>query len=135
MFILRPIQSIFRICGQSIRFNSTIGINSSRLYCFKLIRHRDRVSYNQHGLIPKFARDAHLVISALNIEMALIPETVSNQRAREMRMQFWKDVVEDCFRGEPKAEQPISILLAHVLSNGRTKLTKSFFQTMISERV
>lgn len=48
-------------------------------------------------------------------------------------MQFWKDAVEDCFRGRPKAE-PVSILLAEVLQNG-ARLTKSFFQSMISERV
>jgi hypothetical protein len=65
--------------------------------------------------------------------MALIPDTVSNQYARVMRMQFWKEAVEDCFKGTPKAE-PVSILLADVLSNG-TRLTKSFFQTIISERV
>jgi len=48
-------------------------------------------------------------------------------------MQFWKDAVESCYQGQPKAE-PVSILLHRVLSRG-TRLSKSFFQSIISERV
>jgi NADH dehydrogenase [ubiquinone] 1 alpha subcomplex assembly factor 6 len=106
---------------------------SSRIYCQKLLQKRDYPSYLQIAFIPQSARDAHLAIHALNVELALIPDTAANQYARRMRMEFWKDVVENCFKGKPKAE-PISILLYDVLSSG-TPLTKSFFQTIISERV
>jgi hypothetical protein len=41
--------------------------------------------------------------------------------------------VNDCFEGRPKAE-PVSILLAQVLSDGK-RLTKPFFQTVLAERV
>ena len=128
------VQSIYRICGQCIRFNSSAPtVQSSRIYCQNLLQKHDYPSYLQSSFIPPSNRDAHLAIRALNVEMALIPDTVSNKYAREMRMQFWKDAVESCFQGQPKAE-PVSILLAKVLSNG-TRLTKSFFQTIISERV
>ena len=83
--------------------------------------------------MPQSARDAHLAILALNVELALIPEIVANQTARVMRMQFWKDALEHSFQGRPKAE-PVSILLAEVLASG-TRLTRSFFNTIISERV
>jgi NADH dehydrogenase [ubiquinone] 1 alpha subcomplex assembly factor 6 len=128
------VQSVSRIYGQCIRFNSTgPSLQSSRVYCQNLLQKYDHPSYLQSSFIPSNARDAHLAIRALNIEMALIPDTVSNQYAGAMRMQFWKDAIEDCFRGQPKAE-PVSILLTQVLSSG-TRLTKSFFQTVISERV
>ena len=130
----QSVQSISRICGQCIRQNSTAPtMQSSRIYCQNLLQKHDYPSYLQSSFIPTSRRDAHLAIRALNVEMALIPDTVSNQYARVMRMQFWKDAVENCFQGQPKAE-PVSILLAKVLSN-ETRLTKSFFQTIISERV
>jgi phytoene/squalene synthetase len=135
MSMRRPLQSIFRVgAGQCIRYNSTApSLESSRIYCQNLLKKHDYPSYLQIPFIPQICRDAHLAICALNIEMAIIPEMVSNLHARKMRMQFWKDSVEDCFQGHPKAE-PVSILLAQVLSSG-TRLSKSFFQTIISERV
>lgn len=126
-----------RITENCIRYVSTVStaptLPNSRIYCQNLVRKYDYPSYLQIPFLPQSARDAHLAIRALNIEMALIPDTVSNEYARVMRMQFWKDAVDNCFQGRPKAE-PVSILLSEVLSNG-TRLTKSFFQSMISERV
>ena len=119
---------------QCIRHNSTAPtISSSRIYCQNLLQKYDYPSYLQIPFLPQGSRDAHLAICALNVELALIPETVANQNARVMRMQFWKDALENCFQGRPKAE-PVSILLAEVLTSG-TRLTKSFFNTIISERV
>lgn len=118
---------------QAIRHNSTApSLQSSRVYSRNLLRKYDIPSHIQTGFIPSTSRDAHLAICALNIELALIFVSVSNQHARVMRMQFWKDAIDACFQGRPKAE-PVSILLAHVLLSRR--LSKSFFQTVISERV
>ena len=129
-----PVRLLCRTCSQGVRYNSTIPTpQSSRIYCQNLLYKYDHPSYLQIPFIPQSARDAHLAIRALNVEMALIPETVANQHARKLRMQFWKDALEDCFEGKPKAE-PLSILLAHVLASGE-RLTKSFFQSIISERV
>jgi hypothetical protein len=138
MIISRPgqlsIKSSILKTGKCIRHVSTAPtLPNSRIYCQDLVRKYDYSSYLQIPFLPQSARDAHLAIRALNIEMALIPDTVSNENARLMRMQFWKDAVDNCFQGHPKAE-PVSILLSQVLSNG-TRLTKSFFQSMISERV
>jgi len=126
--------AILRHFGGSIRHNSTVPtLSSSRIYCQNLLRKYDYPSYLQTPFLPLSARDAHLAICALNVELALIPQTVVNQNARVMRMQFWKDALESCFQGRPKAE-PVSILLAEVLSSGK-RLTRSFFQTIVSERV
>jgi len=130
-----PVKSVCRARGQCIRFNSSVPtVQSSRIYCQNLLQKRDYPSYLQISFIPESTRDAHLAICALNVEMALIPDQISNQYARGMRMQFWKDAVENCFQGKPKAE-PVSILLAHVLQSESVQLTKSFFQTIITERV
>jgi hypothetical protein len=67
--------------------------------------------------------------------MALIPDMISNSTARIMRMQFWKDVVEDCFKGKERRGEPVSELLTNVIKQERMRLTKSFFMSMVSERV
>src|SRR5271155_2273906 len=130
------VKSAYRSYGQCKRFNSTApSLQSSLEYCRRLLYKHDYPSYLQTASFsPQYARYAHIAINALNVEMALIPDTVSNQYARAMRMQFWKDAVENCFQGQPKAE-PVSILLAHVLQSESVQLTRSFFQTIITERV
>jgi len=128
-----PARSLSRT-RRCVRHNSTLpSLDSSRQYCVNLLQKHDYPSYLQIPFLPASARDTHLAIRALNIELALIPDTVTNQNARTMRMQFWKDAVESCYQGKPKAE-PVSIILARVLSKG-TRLSKSFFQSIISERV
>jgi NADH dehydrogenase [ubiquinone] 1 alpha subcomplex assembly factor 6 len=128
------VRQIYRTCRQCVRFNSTVpSLACSREYCKNLLRKHDRPSYMQTPFFPQSARDAHLAICALNVEIVLIPDLVGNQNARTMRMQFWKNAVNDCYQGQPKAE-PVSILLADVIARG-IKLTKAFFQTIISERV
>ena len=52
-----------------------------------------------------------------------------------MRMQFWKDVVEDCFKGKEGKGEPVSELLTNVIKQERMRLSKSFFMSMVSERV
>jgi len=129
-----PATAVKQAFGHCIRYNSTSPtVPSSRIYCQNLLRKYDYPSYLQTAFMPQSARDAHLAILALNVELALIPEIVANQTARVMRMQFWKDALEHSFQGRPKAE-PVSILLAEVLASG-TRLTRSFFNTIISERV
>jgi Squalene/phytoene synthase len=120
---------------QSIRHSSAAPtLSSSRKYCQSLLQKHDYPAYLQTAFLPPSSRDAHLAIRALNIEMALIPDTISNAAARVMRMQFWRDALEDCYRRCPKRE-PVSILLAEVVNHSGVRLTKSFFQSMVSERV
>lgn len=128
------VRSMYRARSRCTRYSSTTPtIDSCRIHCQNLLNKYDYPSYLQIPFMPPSTRDAHLAIRSLNVEVALVPDIVTNEHARIMRMQFWKDAIEDCFRGKPKAE-PLSLILAHVLSSG-VRLTKTFFQTVISERV
>jgi hypothetical protein len=44
-------------------------------------------------------RDATLSIRAFNIELAKVKSLANSQEAGEMRMYFWKSVVNECFQG------------------------------------
>jgi len=56
------------------------------------------------------------VFRALNLELARLPETVSNPTIGRMRVQFWRDAIVRTFSGNPPRE-PISILLSKVVTN------------------
>ena len=74
---------------------------------------------------------AYLAIRAFNIEVARIPDMVSNPTVGSFRMQFWRDTINATFDAQPPAE-PVAILLASVLTN--YKLNKSWFLRLISTR-
>lgn len=60
--------------------------------------------------MPRTAQDAYAALRTLNLELARLPETVSNPAIGRLRMQFWRDTVNNTFAGRPSKE-PISILL------------------------
>ncbi|RFU34365.1 hypothetical protein B7463_g2033, partial [Scytalidium lignicola] len=62
------------------------------------------------------ARDAYLSIRALNIELARIPDLVSNPTVGALRMQFWRDSVTRTLAGTPPKE-PVAILLHTALKS------------------
>jgi NADH dehydrogenase [ubiquinone] 1 alpha subcomplex assembly factor 6 len=67
------------------------------------------------NFIPKFRQDAYDALRAFNLELVRLPELVSNTTIGQMRMQFWRDAVNNTFAGKPPKE-PIMILLHKVLS-------------------
>jgi len=74
---------------------------------------------------------AYLAIRSFNIEVARIPDIVSNPTVGSLRMQFWRNTINATFDAQPPAE-PVAILLASVLAN--YKMNKSWFMRLISTR-
>ncbi|KUI63262.1 NADH dehydrogenase (ubiquinone) complex I, assembly factor 6 [Cytospora mali] len=74
------------------------------------LRQGDYDSYLIRQFIPRSAQDAYDALRTLNLELARLPETVSNPTIGQLRMQFWRDTVNKTFAGTPPRE-PISILL------------------------
>lgn len=74
---------------------------------------------------------AYQGVRAFNIEVARIPDMVSNPTVGSFRMQFWRDTINATFDAQPPAE-PVAILLASVLAH--YKMNKSWFMRLISTR-
>ncbi len=55
---------------------------------------------------------------ALNLELARLPEVVSNPTIGSLRMQYWRDAISNSVAGKPSRE-PISILLDDALAEIR----------------
>ena len=67
-------------------------------------------SYLVRHFIPPRAQNAYDALRTLNLELARLPETVSNSSIGRFRMQFWRETIDKVFAGNPPKE-PVSILL------------------------
>ncbi|OTA61848.1 hypothetical protein K449DRAFT_414579 [Hypoxylon sp. EC38] len=90
-------------------------IEKARQYCVAQLRQSDYDSYLIRNLLPKSRRDAYDALRAFNLELVRLPELVSHPTIGQMRMQFWRDAVNNTFAGKPPKE-PIMILLYKVVS-------------------
>lgn len=107
-------------------------VESARIYCRDVLRRYDYPSYLLSTFQPARSVDSFLALRALNVDLALIPDNVSNTTVGKMRYQFWTETVDKAFRGVPPA-QPVAVLLNHVLDSG-VQLTKPYILRMIAER-
>ncbi|KAI1113188.1 squalene/phytoene synthase [Nemania sp. NC0429] len=92
-----------------------IDVDRARLYCIAQLRQSDFDSYLIRNFIPLSRRDAYDALRALNLELVRLPELVSNPTIGHLRMQFWRDAINNTFAGRPPKE-PIMILLHRALS-------------------
>ncbi|XP_022241269.1 NADH dehydrogenase (ubiquinone) complex I, assembly factor 6-like isoform X2 [Limulus polyphemus] len=95
------------------------------------MRKCDYENYLATLLLPQESRSAAMVIRAFNTEIAQVKDMVSTTHAGAMRIQFWKDTLEQTFQGQPP-QQPIALELARILKY--QKLTKVWFQRMVDSR-
>lgn len=100
----------------------------------------DSPSYTLQTFIPPPAKDAYLAIRALNIELARLPDLVSNSTVGALRMQFWRDNITRTFAGTPPKE-PVAVLLHYALTGLRsrhrglsTNAMKGWFMKIINAR-
>ncbi|KAJ3567701.1 hypothetical protein NPX13_g6678 [Xylaria arbuscula] len=91
-------------------------VDKARQYCISQLRQSDNDSLLIRNFIPKSRRDAYDAFRALNLELVRLPELVSNPTIGQMRVQFWRDAINNTFAGRPPKE-PIMILLHRVLSH------------------
>ncbi|PQE15597.1 squalene phytoene synthase protein [Rutstroemia sp. NJR-2017a BBW] len=115
-------------------------INGARAYCSSLVQKFDSPSYTLQTFVPSSTRDAYLAIRALNIELARIPDLVSNPTVGALRMQFWRDNLNRTFAKTPPKE-PVAILLHHALTSLQsryegitTSVMKGWFMKVINTR-
>ncbi|KAK4650906.1 hypothetical protein QC762_701560 [Podospora pseudocomata] len=95
-------------------------VTQSRDYCLNQLKHSDYETYLIRQFVPRSANDAYHALRTLNLELARLPETVSNPTIGRLRIQFWRDTIERVFAGSPPRE-PIAILLHSAIAQLKSR--------------
>jgi len=70
-------------------------------YCLELVKKSDYENYLAILLLPPNIQRAAFGLRAFNIELAQIQEVTSQKQIAQMRLQFWKDAIDQIFQGQP----------------------------------
>ncbi|KAJ3104753.1 hypothetical protein HDU97_008932 [Phlyctochytrium planicorne] len=105
-------------------------------HCQNLVRTSDWENYMATLFLPPFPRHAAWAIRAFNVEIASIRDHLKASGSAgvlpgRMRMQFWKDNIDDLFKGTVR-EHPVLKALATTLEY--TELSQSWFKRVLKER-
>ncbi|RUS26629.1 Squalene/phytoene synthase-domain-containing protein [Jimgerdemannia flammicorona] len=124
-------------------------LDSALGFCRELVRtstlgntKHETQDYENYLCVPFFPRPiqpAQYALRAFNIEIASVRESVSNQTIGKMRMQFWRDTIDQVFAvrvtgciAKKPPQQPIALALSHALET--TTLSPLWFKRIIAER-
>ena len=82
-------------------------------YCVDLVRTHDFDNYLAGLLFPVKYRTAFYALRAFNIEIALLKEqAMGNIMSARVRMQWWKDILNNIYSGKvSRAQSPVAYLL------------------------
>ncbi|CAF0820452.1 unnamed protein product [Didymodactylos carnosus] len=109
-------------------------------YCINSVRKYDYENFLCVGLLKPIQKQrSAIAIRAFNVELAQIRDNVSDQQIGRMRLQFWRDTVDDCFSlitaTTPKIiNNPVARELTSVIIENSNRLSKLWFQRLITSR-
>ncbi|KAJ7360473.1 NADH dehydrogenase (ubiquinone) complex I, assembly factor 6 [Desmophyllum pertusum] len=127
-FFARARRKPFAILGARNLTNTT---QSASQYCNNLVRNLDYENYLCVLLLPKSSRTSVFAVRAFNVELARIQDAVSDQTIGRMRLQFWRDSLENTYQGNPP-QQSVALELAEAIT--KHKLAKGWFSRLIDAR-
>lgn len=100
-------------------------------YCAEQIRRLDRDRYLTALFAPKDRRGAIFALYAFNLEIAKTRETVSQPMLGQIRLQWWREAVDECFAGRVREHLVLRALAAAIGSHG---LPRAAFDRLIDAR-
>ncbi|CAJ0628366.1 14162_t:CDS:2 [Entrophospora sp. SA101] len=101
-------------------------------YCSNLVRKQDSENYLCSLFYPKHIQKVHWAIRAFNIELIMIGDSVSDPRIGKMRMQFWRETIDNIFKQNKPPQQPIAQVLHNSLDI--CNVSPLFFKRIIDAR-
>jgi phytoene/squalene synthetase len=83
-------------------------------YCFSEIAKLDRDRYLTILAAPARQRDALVVLAAFNLELARVADTVSEQMLGFIRLQWWREALDEIEQGRPVRRHAVATPLAQI---------------------
>jgi NADH dehydrogenase [ubiquinone] 1 alpha subcomplex assembly factor 6 len=100
-------------------------------YCANEVRTNDRDRYLPVLFAPPEHRDALFALYAFNIEVAKTRETVSEPMLGQVRLQWWREAIDDAFGGKIRSHEVMQALGPVI---ARKDLSRTHFDRLIDAR-
>ncbi|XP_066159112.1 NADH dehydrogenase (ubiquinone) complex I, assembly factor 6 isoform X1 [Euwallacea fornicatus] len=113
------------------RFKTT---QTSTEYCLDLIRKYDYENFICTLLLKNTSRSVALAVRGFNVEVAKVPEQVSQSNIGLMRLKFWEEVIDKCYSKDLKQvpQHPVAIELFKAIT--KANLSKRYLKNLVSAR-
>ncbi len=105
--------------------------NSALSFCARELRRYDRDRYLTCLFAPMARREALFTLYAFNLEVARTAEAVSEPMLGRIRLQWWREALEEIYEGRPRSHEVTLPLAATVRTHG---LTRALFDRLIDAR-
>ncbi len=105
--------------------------SSSLSYCARQVRRHDRDRYLTCLFAPAGRREGLFALYAFNLEVARTAEVVSEAMLGRVRLQWWRDALEEIHAGRPRRHEVIEPLARAVQAHA---LTREHFARLIDAR-
>jgi phytoene synthase len=80
-----------------------------------LVRHHDRDRYQTALFAPVGRREALLALYAFNYEIARVREIVTQPMLGQIRLQWWREVLDAFYAGTPARQHPVAVPLSAII--------------------
>jgi phytoene synthase len=97
-----------------------------------LVRRHDRDRYQTALFAPAGRREALLALYAFNYEIARVRETVTQPMLGQIRLQWWREVLEAAYARAPPRNHPVAISLTAAIRE--FGLTRELFDRLVDTR-
>ena len=97
-------------------------------YCEGEVRAHDRDRYLVTQFAPAPRRAALYALYAFNLEVAKTAEVVSEELLGQIRLEWWREAIEECYDGEPRRHEVVEALAGAIREHG---LTRGQFKRLI----
>jgi len=100
-------------------------------HCLELVKRTDHERFLTNLLLPERIRTAAFALRALNTEVSGVRDNVSDRTIGLVRMQFWKDTIENLYQ-DKVPQHPVALQLHKVIKQHNP--SKELFLRMIQSR-
>ncbi|XP_063306386.1 NADH dehydrogenase (ubiquinone) complex I, assembly factor 6 [Pelobates fuscus] len=124
-------RAVLRVQAVLSRCNTRGNSGSAAGYCLDLVRKRDYEGFLCTLLLPPGSQTSAFALRALNVELSQVKDSVSQRNLGLMRMQFWRDAVQEIYSGNAP-HHPVALELSKAVQ--KHKLTKRWLTRIVDER-
>lgn len=97
--------------------------DSALVYCQSELQRHDHERYLTTLFAPAGLRPALLALYAFNLEIARTAEAVSEPTLGMIRLQWWRDAVDEIYNGTPRRHQVVDLMAETLPAGGLTART------------